>query len=149
MTDCIHLLREPIQHILRDFAYLDLEVLPGYCQFHSDWALASAVECSGRCRVSVAVLMNLNLGIRTADGMLGIESSFRQQVDVLGELANVLAGNAYEILCDGLRPNAVSTPKILTPHLASMIWNGSPGEFRYLLRDGETIEGGLVIAFES
>jgi hypothetical protein len=147
MNDTLQLLKEPLQQALRDFAYLDLEVNPGGGEFRSDWALGSAVECAGSCNGTVAVFMNLDLAIRMADGMLGTESNFRQQLDVMGELANVLAGSAFEIFSEGLRPSSISTPKLLSPQLASVIWEGSPVECRYLLQSDSQIEGGLLVAF--
>jgi len=147
MSHAIQLLKEPLQQVLRDFAYLDLELRPGYCDFHNDWELNSAVNCGGSCHGTVAVFVTRELLIRAADGMLAIESTSQEQLDVLGELANVLAGNAYEILCDGLRPAQVTTPKLLAPSAAIEIWNHAPADGRYLLHGEKSIEGGLVVAF--
>lgn len=147
MSHTIQLLKEPLQQVLQNFAYLDLEIRPGHCDFHDDWEFNSAVNCGGSCHGTVAIFTTRELLIRTADGMLGLDSSPHEQLDVLGELANVLAGNSYELLCDGLRPAQVTTPNLLAQSTAIEIWNNAPADGRFLLHGEKNVEGGLVIAF--
>ena len=146
MNDSKLALKEPMQQVLRDFAYLDLEVCPCETPFQSEWALNCMVRCGGKCGGTVALFVRLELAIETADNLLGTESDFRQQIDTMSELTNVLAGSAYEIHCNGLRPSDISIPKLLSPHSARCLWNDSPAECRYLLRTERRVEGGLLVA---
>ena len=146
MNDLKLALKEPLQQVLREFAYLDLEVCPCNTEFQPEWALNCMVRCGGKCGGTVALFARLELAIQTADNLLGVESDFRQQIDTMNELTNVLAGSAYEILCNGLRPCDISIPKLLSPHPARMLWDNSPEVSRYLLRTEKRAEGGLLVA---
>jgi hypothetical protein len=139
-------LKEPLQDALRDFAFLDLEVCPTEKPFNQNWLACAAVHCGPPNDGAVAIFTNLSTAVQAADGYLGIQSDARQQVDVICELANVLAGQAYEVVRSGKRPEILTPPFLLNADAAQSFWNQSNPNFRFILKSDKEEVGGIIVS---
>jgi len=140
-------LLEPLKHVFRDFAFLDLEVRSPTDQEFVDWILAAVVYCEGDFGDGeVELMVTPEFGMTVARNYLGasdLPESFTQ--DILKEATNIIAGRSYEILKHGHCPRNLGPPRLLEPNQAMTRWNRAPSDQRTLILADDRIVGGLVV----
>jgi CheY-specific phosphatase CheX len=93
------------------------------------------------------MMCSAELAENVSNNFLGIAegSTATQRTDIISELTNVLAGQAYEILRDHTPPKLISPPELLEIRDAAEIWENSPMECRFVLCSETEDSGGLLV----
>jgi hypothetical protein len=146
MNGACDAMKEPLEEVFRTFAFLDLELQPIRREFVKTWSLCTRVRCSGEGDVTVLVMANPELSETVANNYMGVECSRPgQRIDIMSELTNVLAGNAYEILRAGNRPKIICSPELLGIREAMEIWDASPIDCRLAICSENEVLGGMLV----
>ena len=148
MNEASHALKEPLEDVFRKCAFLDLEIRPSAGKFSAAWTLCTSVRCGNNSGVCVVLMATPELATTIADNYLGIPEGSRvgQRIDVISELANVLAGQAFEIVRGGIRPESISLPALLSSREALDAWEQSGRGCKFTIcTETETVGGLLVV----
>lgn len=141
-------LRDSMQDFFQQFAYLDLAVKPGSDAASNEWTLSARVTCDDGTD-EVTVFFRPDFVRLIAEGFTGEpECPDSGMPDLVLEVANILAGQAYEITHGGRRPASISQPAWLTQEDAKIAWANSSPEHRFVLDlDGQT-QGGVLFSIK-
>ena len=149
MSNTCEVLKAPFEDVFRKFAYMDIQLWEGDDAYAKHWSLCTRVRCGTAADDLVLILMfSPELAATVTDNFLGIDGGSRpgQRIDTVSELTNVLAGQAYEVLRAGTRPDFIRPPELLNIREAMEIWSGASPECRFCLCLEDSIVGGLVVA---
>lgn len=140
--------RESVQDFFQQFAYLDLSVRAGADLPELDWTLCARVECDGG-GDAVTVFINPKLAQAVAEGFSGSEAcEVAEMKDLVLEVANILAGQVYEISHGGRKPEQIGQPAWLAANDAGALWVDAEPDQRHALYLDEQLLGGLVLSFQ-
>lgn len=140
--------RESVQDFFQQFAYLDVTIRPGADLPELDWTLCAQVACDGGNEM-VTVLLNPKLAQAMAEGFSGMPDGGAEEMkDLVLEVANILAGQTYEISHGGRKPDRIGQPTWLVACDAGTLWVDAEPEHRYALYLDEQLQGGLVLSFQ-
>jgi len=147
MNGACDVLKEPLEEVFRKFAFLDLELRPTNREFSKKWSLCTRVRCGGDSDIMLLLMTSPELAETIANNFLGVAEGSRpgQRIDIVSELTNVLAGQAYEILRGGTKPKAICPPELLGIRESMDIWEQSPAECRFALCSETEDLGGLLV----
>jgi hypothetical protein len=138
--------RESIQDFFQQFAYLDLNIMPGEQVPVAEWTLCARVVCDDGADEAVVLFRREFVKI-IAEGFSGSpDCDETEMLDLVLEAANILAGQAYEIAHGGQKPRSIGQPVWLSHEEAGLAWTEALPEHRHaLLLEGE-LQGGMVFS---
>jgi len=147
MNEACQALKEPLEEVFRRFAYLELEMRQSSLRFSTQWTLCTRVHCGRNQDVVVVLMATPEFAATIADNYRGIPEGSRagQRIDIMSELTNVLAGQAYEIARAGGPPKEICPPSLLSVREALEIWNRTSEACKFVLCTETEIAGGLLV----
>lgn len=138
--------RESVGDFFQQFAYLDVLVGPGGDRPGPEWTLCARVSCDGGAD-EVVVMLNPAFARAVGEGFTGLpEGELPEANDLVLEIANVLAGQAYEIAHGGRKPREIGPPAWMPFEDAAAAWLRAGEDDRHLLAMDEQEQGGLLVA---
>lgn len=141
-------LKSPIEEVFQKFAYLEIELWPVSVEFSDQWTCCSRVICTGPQSTAVTLLTTADFSATIAENFLGNPKlcSDEQNGDVVRELANVIAGEAFDIMNAGQRPHSIAIPEWLCPADAVRSWDNAAPRNKFLLVTEYDVVGGMIIS---
>jgi hypothetical protein len=142
-----HALKTPVEEVFQKFAYLEVELWPVSVDFSSAWTYCSRVNCGGSQPTSVTLLTTASFATMISENFLGSPElcSDERSGDIIRELANVLAGQAFDIMNAGRRPQSIAIPESLDPAAAAKAWANATPKTKFLLVTENEVVGGMII----
>lgn len=139
-------MRESVGDFFQQFAYLDVLVGPGGERPREDWTLCARVRCDGG-EDEVVVMLAPAFARAIGEGFTGQpEGSMEEVNDLVLEIANVLAGQAYEIAHGGRKPKDIGPPAWMSFDEAAAAWSRASEDDRHMLALDDGEQGGLLVA---
>jgi hypothetical protein len=139
--------RQLIERTFANFGYVYVQPVEAVVPFCSDWSVCAFIETSGD---TLMLACTPELAQLLFDGHTGTANDAAEsaQVDVVKELANVLAGQLYDHFFNGAKPGRISIPTAITAADAAALWDSEVTATKLPLSMDGTLCGALRLEFK-
>jgi hypothetical protein len=134
MSKLIQTAREPLEDLLREFTYMELEIVPAGGMPPSIGV--NAIIEIGKDEGMIAIWATTDFAGEVACNFLGQTSVTKaDKKDIVFELLNTMAGQIIETLYAGHGAKRIQLPGTITPAKSAAVWKSfKPGQ-RFAIRD--------------
>lgn len=134
MSNPLQTAREPLEELLREFTYMELEVVPAAHKAPGGGVIA-VIEI-GKNEGMAAIWSTTEFANEVACNFLGqISVTKDDRKDIVFELLNTMAGQIIETFYAGHGAKRIQLPRAVPPSKSAALWKSFSPDMRFTIRD--------------